>query len=241
MPLLEHFQPPVSVYWPWEGFHGNWATKIADALNKDLLPPDYFAISLLTVAGGIEVDVGTFQGSIGTPPGNGAVATAVWSPPQPLLTKDVDLAAQDSCEIQVFQQMGGPKLRAAIELLSPRNKDRPTGRQAFAIKCADYLQRGVSLVIIDVVTERTANMHMELVELIHLAADFAWRSPTGLYAIAYRLRRHAAKSTFQVWPEGLKVGDILPVLPLWLDEDLCVPLRLEDSYRASCVALRMPS
>jgi hypothetical protein len=239
MPLLDHFRPPLSVNRPWEGFHSNWATKIADQLNKDLLPPDYFAISLVTVAGGVEVDVGTFHEESATPAGNGAVATAVWAPPQPLLAGSVDLPLQDSIEIQVLQETGGPKLRAAIELVSPGNKDRPSNRQALAIKCAGYLQQGISVVIIDVVTERAANMHMELIETLHLPAEFAWRSATGLSAIAYRLHRQSGQITFEVWPETLKIGNQLPVLPLWLDEKLCVPLRLEESYRASCVALRI--
>src|SRR5262249_44755114 len=140
---------------------------------------------------------------------------------------------------QVFQELGGPQLRAAIELVSPRNKDRPASRHAFAIKCAGYLQKGISVVVVDVVTERTANMHMEIVDTLHLPASFAWRSASGLYAIAYRLARHSGKATLQIWPESLKVGGPLPVLPLWLDEELCVPLRLEESYLASCQALRM--
>jgi hypothetical protein len=30
-------------------------------------------------------------------------------------------------------------------------------------------------------------------------------------------------------------------MPLWLSLDLCVPLRLDESYRASCRALRIPA
>ena len=31
----------------------------------------------------------------------------------------------------------------------------------------------------------------------------------------------------------------LPIMPLWLSLDLCVPLRLEDSYTATCRSLRI--
>ena len=43
----------------------------------------------------------------------------------------------------------------------------------------------------------------------------------------------------EVWPERLAVGAALPTLPLWLDVDVCLPLRLEDSYMATCESLRI--
>jgi hypothetical protein len=45
----------------------------------------------------------------------------------------------------------------------------------------------------------------------------------------------------EVWPEALTLGAALPVLPLWLAADLCVPVRLEESYLATCRSLRIPA
>ena len=61
MPLLDHFHPPLSVERPWEGMHSTWASTIATQLNQDQLPEEYFAMPLVTVGGGVQVDVGTFQ------------------------------------------------------------------------------------------------------------------------------------------------------------------------------------
>jgi hypothetical protein len=237
MPLLDHFKAPLSVMRPWEGIHGNWATKIADQLNLGVLPPDYVAISQVTVGGQVEVDVGTFHEA--TSPGNGPVATAVWAPPRPTLSATLELSTPDVYEIGVFQEMGGPQLRAAIELVSPRNKDRPQSRHAFAVKCAAYLHRRVSLIVIDVVTERQSNMHTELVNVLQAAPSLEWRSTTNLYAVAYQLRATPANSVLEVWPESLQIGAALPAMPLWLSNDLCVPLRLEESYQATCASLRI--
>ena len=44
-----------------------------------------------------------------------------------------------------------------------------------------------------------------------------------------------------VWTEPLTLGVPLPTLPLWLNVELCVPLGLEESYAAACVALRIPA
>jgi hypothetical protein len=239
MPLLDHFHVPLSVERPWEGVHSAWASAIAARLNEDQLPPEYFAMPLVTVGGRVEVDVGTFQSEPAASPGNGAVATAVWAPPRPLLTAAVDFLDPDSYEVQVMQQLGGPKLRAAIELVSPSNKDRPAHRQAFAVKCAAYLQRGVSVIVVDIVTERSANLHAELAQTLGQADTLAWRSESDLYAVAYRTARSADAGRIEAWPEILAVGQALPTLPLWLEEGLCLPLKLEECYRAACASLRI--
>jgi hypothetical protein len=238
MPLHDHFHPPWSVQRPWEGFHSAWATAIAFHLNSGVLPADYFALPLVQVSGRVEVDVATFQEAEKT---HGAgTATAVWAPPHPTLTIPLEGADTDSFEVQVLRNFGGPQLRAAIELVSPSNKDRPASRQAFATKCAAYLQRAVSVVIIDIVTERAANLHADVMALLQRNGQPSWQSSTGLYAVAYRAALVAGQPHLQVWSEGLAVGSPLPELPLWLEADLCVPLRLEESYTVTCGFLRMP-
>jgi hypothetical protein len=194
---------------------------------------------LITIGGGVQVDVGTFQTGEQQEDTNGGVATQRWAPPQPPLSAVVDFVSLDAYEVRVMQQMGGPKLRAAIELVSPANKDRASHRRAFAIKCAGYLQQGVAVVIIDVVTEHTANLHADLVDILGLASCLAWRSPSQVYAVAYRATQSAEAQRLEAWPEALTVGVALPTMPLWLSEELCLPLRLEESYRATCVALRI--
>jgi hypothetical protein len=211
---------------------------MAMQLNQEQLPEDYVAIPLVTIGGGVQVDVGTFQTGEPQDP-NGGVATRLWAPPQPPLSAVVDFVSLDVYEVRVMQQMGGPKLRAAIELVSPANKDRASHRRAFAIKCAGYLQLGVAVVIIDVVTERTANLHADLVDILGLAPSFAWHSSSHAYAVAYRATQSTDAQRLEAWPEALTIGAVLPTMPLWLSEELCLPLRLEESYRATCAALRI--
>jgi hypothetical protein len=208
-------------------------------LNQDQLPAEYFAMPLVTLGGGMQVDVGTFQTSEQPENTSGGVITQLWAPPQPLLSAVVDFVSLDVYEVQVMQQMGGPKLRSAIELVSLANKDRASHRRAFAIKCAGYLQQGVAVIIVDVVTERTANLHAALADILDLAHPLAWCSPSQLYAVAYRPMQAADAQRLEVWPETLVVGAALPTMPLWLSETLCLPLALEESYQATCAALRI--
>jgi hypothetical protein len=153
--------------------HSTWTSTMATQLNQDQLPAEYFAMPLVTIRGGVQVDVVTFQSGEQQESASGGGATQIWAPPQPPLSAVVDFVSLDVYEVRVMQQMGGPQLRAAIELVSPASKDRASHRRAFAVKCAGYLQQGVAVVIVDVVTERTANLHATLVDLLGLAPPLA--------------------------------------------------------------------
>jgi hypothetical protein len=134
--------------------------------------------------------------------------------------------------VQVFNQTSGPTLLGAIELVSPANKDRPAQREAFVFKCASYLQQGIGLMIVDVVTERRANLHQELLK--HLHSPEAPAPTADLYAVAYRPIMRADQPNLDIWEELLAVGSVLPTMPLWLPGNLCVPVNLDESYSRTC-------
>src|SRR5215469_5692253 len=122
MPLLDHFHPLLSAERRWESFHSNWATKIADALTERWLPPNYIAEEHAHMGPSVEIDVGTFERDSAA---DGAVATAgprVWAPPAPDAV--MNSVIPDTFEVRVLSTDTGPKLVAAIELVSPGNKDR---------------------------------------------------------------------------------------------------------------------
>jgi hypothetical protein len=154
----------------------------------------------------------------------------------------VDFAHLDSYEVRVYQDLGGAELRAAIELVSPANKDRAGSRRTFAARCAGYLKHGIGVMIVDIVTARSANLHRALFDTLEVKGrGAAWESPTRLYTVAYRAVTVRKSPRVEVWPEPLRLGEALPVMPLWLSPDLCVPVRLEDSYLATCRSLRIPA
>src|SRR5262249_49794247 len=134
MPLLDHFNPPLSRTHPWRSFHGAWAAAMARLLNQGVLPAGYYAVPLVDRDGPIEIDVAALREQGASGPAGGA-ARQTWAPPAPGLAVSVELPAADGVEVQVFAEEGDPRLAAAVELLSPRNKDRPRARQAFAVKC----------------------------------------------------------------------------------------------------------
>jgi len=145
----------------------------------------------------------------------------------------------DSLEVLVFNIEAGPTLIAAVELASPGNKDRAETRQAFAAKCASYLHQGIGLMVVDVVTNRRANLHNELVRLLEKGDEFLL-APSPLYATAYRPVRRPTSDQIEIWTATLAVGQALPVLPLALDKGVCVPLDLEATYVEACQRSRLP-
>lgn len=145
----------------------------------------------------------------------------------------------DEYEVQIFDARRGRTLFAAIEIVSPANKDRPEHRNLFVAKCAALLRNGVAVSVVDIVSSRHANLYTELLHLIG-HADPTLGDPTPpMYAASCRWVRREPKSLLQAWSHALAVGQPLPTLPLWLAEELAVPLDLELCYERACRQLRI--
>ncbi len=232
MPLLDHFHPPLYPQRSWESFHSRWANAIADALNATL-PGRFFAEVQIHLGSQIEADVAEFEGRAAAdggldngPPGGLALQT--WSPPAATLV--LPAVFPDDIEVQVRDERDDARLVGAVELVSPRNKDRPDSRRAFAAKCAAYLQCGIGLMVLDIVTGRQGNMHNELVGLMNLGETSAMPNEVSLYAVAYQPLRRQEVNQIDAWPVALAVGGSLPVLPLALRGFGVVPIDLEATY-----------
>jgi hypothetical protein len=238
MGLQNHFRPPLSVRRHWHAFHNAWATYISSDLNQRL-PEGYFAEA--NVQFGIEIDVATFEeaelspssdsAARAAPTGEAIGSSAVWIAPTPTQTIPISIIT-DVVEVLVFGREAGPTLAGAIELVSPANKDRAAHRDAFITKCAAYLQQGVGLIVVDVVTDRRANLHDEL--LVRLGSPGMVPLDAELYAVAYRPVSRAGQASLDIWQEPLAVGHRLPTLPLWLRGSLTLPVDLDATYERTC-------
>ena len=212
MPLLDHFHPPLYPTRAWESFHSRWANSIADELHR-VLPPRYFAEVQVHLGGQVEADVAEFEHTLETAP--------------------------DDMEVHVRDQADDARLVAVVELLSPRNKDRDDSRRAFAAKCVAYLQRGVGLVVIDIVTSRQFNLHNEMARMMNWGDAFLMPPDAMLCAAAYRPARRQESNQIDVWPHRLAVGQALPLVPLALRGASAVPLDLEATYSDACQRSRL--
>jgi hypothetical protein len=242
MPVLDHFHPPLSEERHWEGFHSKWANVLVDELNQKLLPKGYFAEPHIHMGPRVEIDAATFSSQRpGPAPADDGVAASTpvhdWSSSQPTLVMPGVFG--DTFEVQVINTEAGPILVAAIELISPANKDRAEHRRAFAVKCASYLTQGISLILVDIVTNRHANMHDEVVRLLPNADPYVFPANPLLYAAAYRPIRRNEKEQIDTWLVSLAVGKSLPILPLALTGELILSIDLESTYVDACRKLRI--
>jgi hypothetical protein len=243
MPLLDHFHPPLSEGVGWGPIHSGWATHVTETLNETWLSADFLALEHTSFGPHVEIDVAALEHRAGreTVAGNGGgVATLprTWAPPQAVCT--VATLFPDAFEVRVYAGHGGWYLVGAIEFVSPGNKDRPDERQAFAAKCASYLHQGASVVVIDVVTNRRANLHNDILRMVSVTDERAFL-PDGvfLYAAAYRPALRQGQPQCDVWHQPCAIGQPLPTMPLRLTGDLFVPIDFETTYMETCRRRRL--
>ena len=249
MPLLDHFHPPLFGRRHWESFHAAWSTTIMYALNA-ALPPGYFAEAQVHAGPRIEVDIATWEtpsDNGGEPPTNhadahhadGGVATLTEAPPA-LATADliIPIVLPPEYGVRVYSTAdGGPTLVAAVELVSPGNKDRAEKRRAFTAKCVTDLQRAVGLIVVDVVTNHHSRPFDEL--MAELAPDRPTPATGPLTAVSFRPVRVKEAGTLELRIRSLAVGQPLPVLPLALGEFEHVTLNLEAAYEEARTRSRL--
>jgi len=235
MPLLDHSEPSVSVELPWASVHSMWANTMYDALRASL-PRRFYALINARLGFHIEADVAEYDRApddavaINGHAGGVAVATSTYAPPE--VSSVLNATFTEEIEIEVKDPVQGGRVVAVIELVSESNKDRESSRRAFVGKCAAYLQKGVGLVVVDIVTIRRANLHQELIELMGQPDLAGMPAEAFIYATAYRPVYRERRAEVDVWAVPLAVGEPLPVLPLALMGVGCIPLDLEATYNA---------
>jgi hypothetical protein len=91
-------------------------------------------------------------------------------------------------------------------------------------------------VVVDIVTERRANLHDELLNVLQTDAP---PLQADLYAAAYRPVQRNGRAAVDIWQEILAVGSRLPTIPLGLRRENYVPVNLEATYDDTCQKLRI--
>ena len=245
MPLRDHFRPPISKHSSWEGFHGYWPGAIVRDI-VDQLPQGYVAEPRVHLGAFYEIDVCTFEKSNGdadsniTSPSQAAVAVAPVAAPAPSFAVDADIPEQYEYEVLIYDIERDRRLVAAIEIVSPADKDRPESRQLFVAKCVNLLRKGVCVSILDIVTIRRANLYAELLNVVGQTDPAFAKEVSPIYAVTCRRRMVKSKSRIETWSHRLAIGEALPTLPIWLTDDFALLVDLDLSYEETCRTLRVP-
>jgi hypothetical protein len=212
-------------------FHQAWTIEIRDALNGGGLPSDYFAMAEQILSGPIP-DVVTLQQRPGTglPPLEAGGIALAEAPPRARFTTsaEVDPYVAKANQISVRHRLG--RVVAVIEIISPGNKSSQHSLRSLVEKSYDLLSNGISLLVVDLFPPSRRDpqgIHKAIWDTIR-DEPFELPPDKPLTVAAYLgglLKR--------AYVEPVAVGDLLPGLPIFLDERTYVPSPLETTYQST--------
>jgi len=210
----------------WDGLHHLWIAELVGLLRHTLPPPYQVLLGSnpRMAVGGTRhrPDVGVTNGQHA----NGGSATAAYREP------DAEVMVAPLEEDLTVQVERNGRLVAAIELVSPRNKDRPDSREYYTTRCLNYLRDGIHLLIVDV---HRRPLGFSFPQRIAAELGTELPAPPAPCGVVYRVgeSRPPDGRLLAVWAEPLTVGQPLPAVSLSLTVHLAVPIDLEETYAAA--------
>jgi hypothetical protein len=121
------------------------------------------------------------------------------------------------------------RLVAVVELVSPRNKDRPSSREQYAARYLGYLRAAVHTLLVDV---HRRPLGFSFSQLIAASLGEELSGPASPSAVSYRIGGPAATGgrMLALWQHTLEIGTALPPMPLALTQDVALMIDLESTY-----------
>jgi hypothetical protein len=214
----------------YHNLHVLWTAAIANRLNAGLLPPECYAMAEQKV-GGPEPDVITL--STGAPdiqPGGGVAVAA----PKASVVERAEKRRYARKTNRVIIHHDSGRVVAAIELVSPGNKDTKHAVRSFARKSAAFILKGVHLVVVDPFPPGRYDphgVHRRIWENIE-STEYDQPADKRLTVVSYQ-----AGNCPTAYVEPFPVGNPIPDAPLFLTEDFYVTVPLEETYQATWAAL----
>lgn len=224
MPIHDWSQVDANLF---HDFHQAWTIAIRNALNGGILPKGYSAL-VEQYAGGVAPDVIALQGrSTPSPPSGGAVTAA---PPQTELVYEArqELSAARANRITIRHALG--QVVCVIEIVSPGNKSSRRALQAFVNKTVTFLENGVHVLVVDLFPPSARDPQGIHKVIWDEFQDDAFELPPDK---PLTLAAYVAAIPKVAYVHLVAVGDGLPSMPAYLDEDRHVPVPLEATYEAT--------
>jgi hypothetical protein len=216
-------------------FHHEWITEIGRALNRGILPADYYALPE-QLAAGFGPDVLTLQAPGGAkteakvPPHNGPTGLLLANPRVRFTAESASEFFRRKKSTIVVRHVSGDRMVAVVEILSPGNKASQHAFKALIDKACELLEYKIHLLIIDLFppTRRDPQgVHAALWEMI-AGEQFVPPPEKPLTLSAYE-----SGSTVKAFIEPVAIGDSLPDMPLFLEPGAHVLVPLEATYQAA--------
>lgn len=213
-------------------FHHGWIEELARALNRGVLPSDYYALPEQHAAG-FGPDVLTLQGSGWEDAGAGEIPTSsvVLTVPklEPVAETDMEFYRRKQKAVTI-RHVSGDRVVAMVEIVSPGNKAARNAMRAFVEKAAELLAMGIHLLIIDLFPPGKRDPQGVHGEIWQEVAGKEYAAPTDkpLTVAAYE-----TGNTLRAYVIHAAVGDALADMPLFLAPQQTVTVALEATYAAA--------
>jgi hypothetical protein len=214
----------------WNSLHIVWQAQLLDWIQPRL--PEGFraylgSVPALTIdANNGRPDLGVRRWTSEANGGTNGAASASSPEPDTEAVAVFDLDPQTAVQIDFHGQ-----LIAAIEIVSPRNKDRLDARQRYLSRYLSYVRQGVHLLLIDVLPRPAEFSFADA-----LAANLQFPQPAcpAPFAVSYRVGEPVPEGTIMaVWRRPVQIGEVLPTIPLALTAEVRIPIDLEHTYMAA--------
>lgn len=212
----------------WDSVHHLWISHLLFWL-RPRLPAGFRArlgsvpgMTITAESGRPDVGVRRWQADPATTGSSGGTAQVAASDYRAVVTfpRDPQLA------IHVVRQ---GQLVAAIELVSPRNKDRPTSREHYTQRYLGYLWEGINLLLVDV---HRRPVTFSFADEVAKGMGYGQPPCPSPHAISWDVGGPLPEGGrfIDTWQRRLTVGANLPVIPLALAGELAIEVDLEPTY-----------
>ncbi len=218
--------------------HTLWLGRLSETMNE-LLPSEYYVLPELKVQVYIP-DITTLTERPPSPADAGRAGTAVAAEPQADRRVALRVGARVPARRLVVRASRGRRVVAIVELVSPGNKHRPAAVDDFADKVADFVSQGLHAVVVDILppgSHDPGGPHPEVCARLDPDGSPGDPPPADrpLTFAGYR-----AGADAMAFLRYAAVGQLVPKVPLFLDNGDYVDLPLEATYTATYARLPAP-
>jgi hypothetical protein len=212
-------------------FHHEWITAISNLLNDGLLPDDYYALAEQEAAG-FGPDVLTLKGAApetGGDLGSGNPSGTLLVPPPVRFTAEIadPFYRRKKSQIAV-RHVSGDEIVAIVEVISPGNKSSRNAFRGVIDKVCQLINYKIHLLLLDLFPPTRRDPHGLHSAVWDEIADEPFVPPADkpLTLVAYE-----SGLNVRAFVEPVATGDVLPVMPLFLEPGGCVHVPLEATYQ----------
>lgn len=228
MPIHDWTRVPSGLF---HDFHQTWTIHLKTALNAGRLPKGLSAL-VEQKSGPREADVLTVETTRMVPPSatGEAKGLLVMDRPVTSIVRTTTRAIYASLANRVVVRHHLGRIVAAIEIVSPGNKDSRAALRDFVDKTVDFLRQGIHLLIVDLFPPSRRDpfgIHKAIWDEI-IEEDFAF--PEGKDRLLVSYESGDMRTAFA---EPVGVGEVLRDMPLFLAAGMHVPVPLESTYQGA--------